>query len=122
MSYQVEFQFTGWPGNTNQRAKVAPGLKNLIDGQKIWVLGEHKELYTYGKIGTSFFDWSLSAPFLYNLDYYDNLVFIRESIDRFEPDIILDYDFRWRPIVKHIPALEDQYEQVRPFVWQRRQE
>jgi hypothetical protein len=120
MAFQTEFQITPWPGKTSTRAQVVQELGELIKEKKIWVLGEHKELYTYGSIGTSFFDWSLSRPFLDNLNYYDNLVFIRQSLDLFEPDVILDYDQRWREIVNHIPTLENEYEQIRPFVWVRK--
>jgi hypothetical protein len=122
MSYQVEFKITGWPLKTHQTAAATPELIDLIEGKKIWVLGRHQELYTYGSIGTTFFDWQLSRPYLDNLNYYDNLVFIQESIDLYQPDIILDYEFRWRQIVKHIPTLENNYEKVRPFVWQRKQD
>ena len=117
MAFQTEFQFTTWPIKSGNRPKVAPELSKLITEKKVWVLGEHKVLYTYGSIGTTFFDWQLSKPYLDNLNYYDNLVFIKQSLDRFEPDVILDYDLRWRKIVNHIPSLSDKYEQVRPFVW-----
>lgn len=120
MAYQTEFQFTTWPAKTAGRAQVVPELKELIKDKKIWILGDHKELYTYGSIGTTFFDWGLSKPYLDNLNYYDNLVFINMSVERFRPDLILDYDFRWREIVTHIPSLENDYEQVRPFVWIRK--
>ena len=122
MAYQVEFNLTSWPQRPVKRALINPELKEIINGRKIWVLGDYKELYTGGSIGTAFFDWNLSTPYLDNLNYYDNLVFVRASIDKFEPEIIIDYEFRWRQIVNHLPALENQYEQVRPFVWQRKYE
>ena len=122
MAYQVEFNLTSWPQRPVKRALINPELKEIINGRKIWVLGDYKELYTCGSIGTAFFDWNLSTPYLDNLNYYDNLVFVRASIDKFEPEIIIDYEFRWRQIVNHLPALENQYEQVRPFVWQRKYE
>jgi hypothetical protein len=122
MSYQAEFMLTRWPERVNRRATVNPELAKIISGKRIWVLGEHKELYTYGSLGTTFFDWPMSKPYLENLNYYDNLVFINGSIDHFKPEIIIDYEFLWRPIVDHIPSLEEQYEPVRPFVWQRKPE
>jgi hypothetical protein len=122
MTYQTEFKFVKWPQRQAQKAMVNPQLEKLLADRRIWVLGAHQQLYTHGSIGTSFFDWPLSKPYLDNLNYYDNLVFIRASVDRFKPEIILDYEFRWRQIIKHIPELEKDYQQIRPFVWQRKVE
>ena len=120
LAYQTEFHFMEWPKKIEERTKVNQGLLDLVKNKKIWVLGDEPELYTHGKLGTTFYNWQLSKPYLENLDYYDNLVFIKKSVDRFKPEVILDYEFMWKKLVLHIPSLEEDYEQIRPFVYKRK--
>jgi hypothetical protein len=118
-SYDSEFGFIGLNKSIKQEVKVEAALELLIKDKKLLVLGNKKQLYAYGSLATPFYDWSLSTAVVDNLDYYDNVVFIKESVDRYQPEIILDYDHKWRKVLTHIPELYQQYEEIRPFVWVR---
>ena len=119
-NYDSEFGFIGLNKSIEQEVKVEAELVTLIEDKKLLVLGDNKQLYTYGSLATPFYDWSLSTPVVDNLDYYDNVVFIKESVDRYQPEIILDYELKWRKILSHIPEFYLQYEEIRPFVWVRK--
>ena len=119
-SYDSEFGLLGINKSIEQEVVVEPELVTLIKDKKLMVLGDRQRLYVYGSLATPFYDWSLSRAVVNNLEYYDNVVFIKESIDRYQPEVILDYELRWRKILLHIPEFYQQYEQVRPFVWVRK--
>jgi hypothetical protein len=120
ISYDSELKIFGLVGSINQEQEVEKDLVSFIEGKKIMVLGNHKHLYAYGSLATPFYDWSLSRPVLDHLEYYDNIVFVKESLDRYRPEIILDYELTWRKITSHIPEFDLQYQEVRPFVWVRK--
>ena len=119
-SYDSVFGLIGINKSIEQEVVVEPELLTLIKDKKLKVLGDRQQLYVYGSLATPFYDWSLSKAVVNNLGYYDNVVFIKESIDRYQPEVILDYELRWRKILLHIPEFYQQYEQVRPFVWVRK--
>jgi hypothetical protein len=118
-SYDSEFGLFGLNQTIKHEIKVEPELMALIKDKKLLVLGDKQQLYMYGSLATPFYNWSLSTAVVDNLEYYDNVVFVKESIDRYQPEVILDYELRWRKILWHIPEFYQQYEQVRPFVWVR---
>jgi hypothetical protein len=117
ISYDSEFGFIGLTSSLKKEVKVDAELASIIKDKRLLVLGDKQQLYQYGSLATPFYDWSLSLPVVDNLEYYDNLVFIKESLDRFKPEVILDYELRWRDIRRHIPELYPAYKQVRPSVW-----
>ena len=119
-SYDSEFGVIGLNNSIKQEVKVEPELVSLIENKKLLVFGDKQQLYTYGSLATPFYDWSLSTAVVDNLDYYDNVVFIRESIVRYQPEIILDYELKWRKVLSHVPEFYQQYEEIRPFVWVRK--
>ncbi len=118
-SYDSEFGLFELNQTIKRETKVEPELMALIKNKKLLVLGDKQQLYMYGSLATPFYNWSLSTAVVDNLEYYDNVVFVKESIDRYQPEVILDYELRWRKILWHIPEFYQQYEQVRPFVWVR---
>ncbi|RLD24057.1 MAG: hypothetical protein DRI71_03695 [Bacteroidetes bacterium] len=120
ISYDSEFRYLGLNTTIKKEVTVEPELASLIEGKKLMVLGEKKELYTYGSLSTPFYNWALSTPILENLEYYDNVVFIKESVDKYQPEIILDYELIWGKVLVHIPEFNEQYDEVRPFVWVRK--
>jgi hypothetical protein len=120
ISYDSELKIFGLINSINQEQEVEKELVSFIEGKKMMVLGDHKHLYAFGSLATPFYDWSLSKPILDHLEYYDNIVFIKESLDRYRPEIILDYELTWRKITSHIPEFNLQYREVRPFVWVRK--
>ena len=119
ISYDSEFGFSGFSYAIKKEVKVETGLAALIADKKLMVLGDKQQLYNYGSLATPFYDWSLSIPIIDGLDYYDNVVFIKESVDKYQPEVILDYNLKWRRILNHIPEFRYQYEEIRPFVWVR---
>jgi uncharacterized membrane protein YqjE len=120
ISYDSELRVFGLLNSVNHGQEVEKGLVSLIEGKKIMVLGDNQQLYAYGSLATPFYNWSLSKPIVDNLEYYDNIVFIKESVDRYLPEVILDYELTWRKITNHIPEFNLQYQEVRPFVWVRK--
>ena len=118
-SYDSEFGVIGLNKTINQELKVEPELEALIKHKKIMVLGDKQQLYMYGSLATPFYDWSLSKAIVDNLEYYDNVVFVKESMDKYQPEIILDYELKWQKIIMHIPEFNQHYNQIRPFVWLR---
>ena len=118
-SYDSEFGIIGLNKTINKELKVEPELEALIKHKRIMVLGDKQQLYMYGSLATPFYDWSLSKAIVDNLDYYDNVVFVKESMDKFGPEIIIDYELKWQKIIMHIPEFNQQYNQIRPFVWLR---
>ncbi|MEN8248453.1 MAG: hypothetical protein ABFS32_05940, partial [Bacteroidota bacterium] len=119
INYDSVFKIIGLADDYEQTIEIEPELKDFIKDKKIMVLGNHPELYKESILATPFYDWSLAQPIINNLDYYDNLVFIKESLDHFQPEIVLDYDHRWTRFREQIPELKEQYKFVRPFVWKR---
>ena len=118
-SYDSEFGFVGLYGSLSKEVKIDAELASIIKDKKLLVLGDKQELYQYGSLASPFYDWGLSLPVLDNLEFYDNIVFIKESIDRYQPEVILDYELRWQEIRFHIPEFNAQYKQVKPSVWVR---
>ena len=92
---------------------------DIITGKSMMVLGDRPGLYDHGKLGTTFYNWPLSKPFLQELDYYDNLVFIEESIVKWHPEVIVDIDRQWNNIRERLPLVAREFKQVRPGIWVR---
>ena len=114
-------QITGWFESSNPEAlKRATDEQEFTRGKKIMVLGDERALYYRGALATPFFDWSLSAPFFRQLDHYDNQVFLQESIDSQQPEVVIDYEGLWPEITDRLPLIDQQYRQVRPRIWVRR--
>ena len=120
ISYDSEFHSIGLNRAEKKEVKIEADLASFIEGKKLMVLGEKKELYTMARLATPFYNWSMSTSVLENLDYYDNVVFIKESVDKYQPEVILDYELMWGKIMVHIPEFYQQYEEIRPFVWVRK--
>lgn len=109
---------TGWYSGDNLTArKRATDEQEFSNGKYIMVLGEGKELYYRGSLGTPFFDWSLAAPFFNSLDHYDNQVFLLETIEERQPEVVIDYEEIWPQVTQRLPLIGQQYRQVRPRIW-----
>lgn len=116
-SYDSEFSFWGVTDKIESSAVVEKELITLLQDKKLMVLGEKPQLYQYGELATPFYNWELAKPIVDNMGYYDNLVFIEESINLYQPEIVIDYELKWGMISTKIPILKDEYKQVKPFVW-----
>jgi hypothetical protein len=118
-SYDSEFRFWEVADKIESRIEVDEDLASFIRDKKLMVLGDKPQLYQYGALATPFYDWELANPIVDNLGYYDNLVFIQESINLYRPDVIIDYELKWGLISTQIPILKEEYIQIKPFVWMR---
>ena len=98
-SYDSEFGIVGLNKTIKQETIVQSELEALIKHKKLMVLGDKQQLYMYGSLATPFYDWSLSKAIIDNLEYYDNVVFVKESMDKYQPEIILDYELKWQKIL-----------------------
>ena len=109
---------TGW-FNKKETISLIQSVDELryVKDRRMMVLGDNRELYYSGSLATPFFDWRLSEPFFQSLDYYDNLVFLQESINQQQPEIIIDYEHLWGPIASRLPLVAVKYRQVTPTVW-----
>ena len=120
IAFDTEFNISGLLPKVYTSKTIAADVAELIKEKRIWVIGDDIELYNQAKIGTSFYNYALSKPVLDNLEYYDNLVLVANSVNHFKPEVILDYNFQMKKIMKKVPALAEEYNQVRPFVWVRK--
>ena len=120
INYDSEYRFLDWTSNIETEIIVDSELIPIIENKKIMVLGDQQHLYAHGSLATPFYNWSLAKPIIDNLDYYDNLVFIKESVDRYQPEVVLDYELKWTNMLNNIPELRSQYKQIRPLVWVRK--
>lgn len=116
-SYDSEFRFWGLTDKIDSSTKVEKELATFIQDKKLMVLGDKPQLYQYGELATPFYNWQQAKPIIDNLGYYDNLVFIEESINLYQPEVVIDYELKWRMITTQIPILKDEYKQLKPFVW-----
>lgn len=119
VNFDSAFKLSGMISSPEKEIVIAPELDALIRDKKIMILGDYPELYHHSKLATPFYNWELAQPIINNLDYYDNLVFIKESLDNYQPDIILDYEHHWTMLQERIPELKEEYKFVQPFVWSR---
>jgi len=119
LSYDSEFNFIGIANKIEPETVHDPGLIDLIEDEKLMILGNEWQLYRYGSLATPFYNWALAKPVVDNLNYYDNLVFIKESVNRYRPTIIIDYEQYWPKIGHHIPQLASEYKLIKPGIWQR---
>lgn len=119
INFDSNFKLLGLAKEVDEQVEIEPKLKDYIKDKRLMVLGDYPILYEESILATPFYNWSLARPILDDLEFYDNLVFIKESIDQYKPEIILDYEHRWTKIQEQIPELKEQFKFVRPFVWKR---
>ena len=116
-SFDSEFNFLGLTNRIEASITVDEELASFVQDKSLMVLGDKPQLYQHGSLATPFYDWALAEPIIDHLEFYDNLVFIEQSINLYQPEIIIDYELKWGIISNHIPVLNDQYIQARPFIW-----
>ncbi len=104
-----------------QKVEVEPALADLLRGRRILVLGDEQQLYAYGSLGSGFYYWPVAAYWFADPHDPQRLLYIRRQIERFRPQVVLDYTHQWRQISERIPAIKLTYRQVRPFVWLRKE-
>lgn len=85
-------------------------IPELMKGQKMLVIGERIDEYTYGKAATCYLNWELSKIDLENPDNYESIINIFDNFKKDPPTIIIDKQNVIPKIFKRIPALASDYQ------------
>jgi hypothetical protein len=85
-------------------------LPELMKGQKMLVIGERIDEYTYGKSATCYLNWDLSKIDLENPDNYESIINIFDNFKKDPPTIIIDKQNVIPKIFNRIPALAADYQ------------
>jgi len=116
-NYDSAYGYTHWYLPRKVPKVVSEKLIYKISGKSMLVLGDHTEAYNYGRMSGPFYEWKLAKPFLDQLGYYDNLVFLDHALRTRQPEIILDYEHRWPLISRHLPWLNKKYKRDSEILW-----
>lgn len=60
------------------------------EGKRVMALSPDESIYLQNKMACGFLDWKLSEAILENPDYYENLIFMQESLENDPPERIVD--------------------------------
>ncbi len=115
---------TTTPATRLSAAPVPDELKSLealVANKRVMVLGDAKNVYKNALLAGPFYDWGLSKPMFRALDYYDNLVFIHNQLQRANPDVIIDLQGIWPQLQARLPEATAPYARQQPKVWVRKQ-
>lgn len=80
-----------------------------VRNKKILVLGEQPSAFKNNTLGSSFYNWSLSAPVFRNPDYYENVLLVYRAFETEKPEIIIDPENLMVGFFKRLPQLEALY-------------
>lgn len=84
-------------------------LPELMQGQKMLVIGERIDEYQLGKSATCYLNWDLSKIDLENPDNYESIINIFDNFKKDPPTIIIDKQNVVPKIFNRIPALAVDY-------------
>jgi len=93
-------------------------LAEVVD-KKVLLLDNDLSVYRQNSLGTSFLNWPLSQEIFNEPDYYENVIRVNQSFKEDLPDIIFDPNKLMKNFFRRIPALEKQYKEVKPGVFER---
>lgn len=85
-------------------------IPEVMKGQKMLVIGERIDEYTYGESATCYLNWELSKIDLENPDNYESIINIFDNFKKDPPTIIIDKQKVIPKIFKRIPALASDYQ------------
>jgi hypothetical protein len=80
-----------------------------MPSKKVLTLDDNVAVYASNKMGTGFFDWSLSRTVFENPDVYDNVLLVRHALITDPPDQIIDPNNLMSPFFSRIPELQNRY-------------
>ncbi|MGB5976873.1 MAG: hypothetical protein WBG62_05635 [Cyclobacteriaceae bacterium] len=84
----------------------------IARGKKVLVLGLEPDVYRVSKPATPYLQWNLASKQLNALDYFDNLIEIRENFLKDMPDIIIDKEGLAPRLFNKIPEIGSQYRET----------
>ena len=87
-------------------------IPERMKGQKMLVIGERIDEYTYGESATCYLNWDLSKIDLENPDNYESIINIFDNFKKDPPTIIIDKQNVIPKIFKRIPALASNYQKT----------
>jgi hypothetical protein len=82
-----------------------------VKNKKIVVLGDKPSAFRDNTLGTSFYNWELSAPVFRNPDYYENLLLVHRLFEKEKPEVIVDPENLMAGFFEKLPQLKEQYVQ-----------
>lgn len=110
MQYQGVTPFIGKGFEQLSDMRIRPkSLPELMNGQKMLVIGERIDEYKLGKSATRYLNWDLSKIDLENPDNYESIINIFDSFKKDPPTIIIDKQNVVPKIFQRIPALAVDY-------------
>ncbi len=112
----ISHQYITETSTTPDTSKI-DNYRRIVKDKNIMVLGSAKDLYNEARLAGPFYDWGLSKSFFNELDYYDNLVFLKSHFDKSRPEVIIDLENNWTTISKRLPSVSKQYHQIKPNIW-----
>ncbi|MFA0961913.1 hypothetical protein AB9P05_08900 [Roseivirga sp. BDSF3-8] len=84
----------------------------IAAGKKVLVLGNEVDVYRVSEAATPYLQWNLSRRQLEALEYYDNLIAIRENFLKDMPDIIIDTQELAPTLFNKVPEVGSQYRET----------
>lgn len=95
-------------GSVDYRSLIIKTQSGSAD-KKILVLNDNISAYASNKLGTGFFDWSLSRNVFENPDVYDHVLMVHKSFTEDPPDEVIDPDNLMAAFFSRIPELKARY-------------
>lgn len=90
-------------------------MQELIEGKKLWVIGDDVNLYQQSALATPYLNWQLSEKQLSQVDFYDNLTQIYIHISSDLPEVIVDEKNIVSRLFDKMPSLASKYKQSEAY-------
>lgn len=94
---------------------------NLLNGQKVWVIGDDLQLYKNSTVASKFYSWETYSKLLLgdeNNDYKTALVY--DDLTKNAPSIIIDKHGVMTSLLMKMPSINSQYERLEKGVYIRK--
>lgn len=95
-------------GSVDYRSLVLKTAHSTTD-KKVLMLDDNLSAYTQNRMGSGFFDWSLSRTVFENPDVYDHVLLVQQSFVNDPPDEIIDPNNLMSAFFSRIPELQKLY-------------
>lgn len=123
VSYAASFGWFGLSKHIDYSPLVLRDTKytNLLNRQKLWVIGDELQYYKTAQLGTKYYDWKIAEKFLFNND--DDVLstsLIYENITTYKPDVIIDLEDRLVPYLERMPLVKAIYDPLEKGVYVRK--
>lgn len=89
--------------------------KSLVQGKKVWYIGDDLSIYDEAKLATPYLDWQLSSSHLQQVDYYDILEKVYLNISNDQPEVIIDEKGVIEKLFEKMPIISRNYRHHESF-------